>query len=51
VGRRVAVLVDEDLTTGYHKAEWDTRGLASGVYLYRIQGGDYVKTKKMSLVR
>jgi uncharacterized protein YdeI (BOF family) len=51
VGRRVAVLVDEDLTTGFHRAEWDTRGLASGVYLYRIQAGDFVKTKKMSLVR
>ena len=51
VGRRIAVLVNEDLTTGYHKAEWDTRGLAAGVYLYRIEAGDYVRTKKMSLVR
>jgi len=51
VGRQVAVLVDKDLTSGFHTAEWDTRGLASGVYLYRIQAGDYTKTRKMSIVR
>jgi hypothetical protein len=51
VGRRVAVLVDEDVTAGFHTADWDTRGLASGVYLYRIQAGDYTKTRKMSIVR
>ena len=51
VGRQVAVLVDEDATAGYHTADWDTRGLASGVYLYRIQAGDYTKTRKMSIVR
>ncbi len=51
VGRRVAVLVDEDLVAGRHEATWGAGSMASGVYLYRIQAGDYRKTLKMALVR
>ncbi len=51
VGRRVATLVDEDRTAGYHEAQWVTRGLASGVYFYTIEAGTFSRTMKMSLVR
>src|SRR5690606_12877480 len=50
-GRHVATLVDAEQGAGYHEVEWDTRGQAAGVYLYRIQAGGYVRTRKMSLVR
>ncbi|MEP0548786.1 MAG: T9SS type A sorting domain-containing protein, partial [Rhodothermales bacterium] len=51
VGRRVAVLVDGEMAAGSHEAEWDAASMASGVYLYRMQAGDFTKTLKVSLVR
>ena len=51
MGEEVATLVSERLTAGKHKNDWDASELASGIYLYRIQAGDYVNTKKMILLR
>jgi len=51
IGREVATLVSEKLTPGTYKYTWNASGLASGVYLYRIQAGDYVKTRKMVLLQ
>jgi hypothetical protein len=50
-GRRVATLVDEARLAGAHTVPFDARGLASGVYLYRLQTGSSVHTKRMLLVR
>jgi hypothetical protein len=51
VGEKVATLISEDLTAGSYKFQWDARGLASGVYFYRIEAGDYTKSRKMLLIR
>jgi hypothetical protein len=51
VGRRVAVLVDGEVAAGSYAAEWDAASMANGVYLYRMQAGDFTKTLKVSLVR
>jgi hypothetical protein len=51
LGEEVTTLVSEKLVAGKHKYEWDVIGLASGVYLYRIQAGDYVESKKMVLLQ
>jgi spore coat protein A, manganese oxidase len=51
LGRRVAVLVDEEKTAGYHDAMFDASRLTSGVYMYRIAAGDFVQVRKMMLVR
>ena len=51
LGEQVATLVSEKLISGKYKYDWDAGGLASGVYLYRIQAGDYVEVKKMVLLR
>jgi len=50
-GQRMATLVDERKPTGYHTIDFKGNRLASGVYLYRIQAGDYIETKKMILIR
>ncbi|OGD71503.1 MAG: hypothetical protein A2Y64_03425 [Candidatus Coatesbacteria bacterium RBG_13_66_14] len=36
-GRRVATLVDSELTTGRHEASWNCAEVPSGVYLYRLE--------------
>ncbi|MBI1808081.1 MAG: T9SS type A sorting domain-containing protein [Ignavibacteria bacterium] len=51
LGRIVQVLVDEIEDAGYKTAAFDASGLPSGVYLYRMQAGSYVDTKKMLLMK
>jgi hypothetical protein len=51
LGEEVATLVSDRLTAGNYKYDWDARNLASGVYLYKIQAGDYVEAKKMVLMK
>ena len=51
LGREVRVLVDERVEAGYHEVRFDASNLASGVYLYRLQAGDFVQTRKLLLLR
>jgi hypothetical protein len=51
LGEEVATLVSDRLSAGSYSYEWDATNLASGVYIYRLQAGDYVETKKMVLMR
>jgi hypothetical protein len=51
LGREVATLVNEVKTPGSYKVMFDASNLASGVYMYRIEAGDFVNTKKMMLVK
>jgi flagellar hook assembly protein FlgD len=55
-GERVRVLVDRHQAPGRHEAAWDGRNsrgesVASGVYLYRIVAGEFVRTRKMTLLK
>jgi hypothetical protein len=51
IGEEVATLLSASLLSGSYQYDWDASNLASGVYLYRIQAGDYVETRKMILMR
>jgi photosystem II stability/assembly factor-like uncharacterized protein len=51
LGRQVGELVNEKLTPGTYKTQWNASGLASGVYFYRLTAGEYVETKKLLLLR
>jgi len=55
-GRLVAVLLDGHLDAGRHHVVWDGRDEAgracsAGVYLYRLEAGDYCETKRMALIK
>jgi hypothetical protein len=54
LGRQVKILVDEMREAGYHQAVFDASGLASGVYVYRLQAtgnGSYHQVKRMLLLK
>jgi uncharacterized repeat protein (TIGR01451 family) len=51
LGREVAVLVDREVEAGRHEAVFDARGLAPGVYVYRLTAGGAVRTGRMTLAR
>ena len=50
-GREVKALVNEELKAGSYEATFDAEGLASGVYLYRLQAGSFVNIRRMLLLR
>lgn len=49
LGQRVGTLVHGEQEAGYHVIQFDASGLSSGVYLYRLQAGDFVQAKKLLL--
>jgi hypothetical protein len=56
LGQRVRTLVDSRLPAGEHKVVWNARNdadrpLGSGVYFYRLTAGDFVKIRKLVLIR
>jgi hypothetical protein len=50
-GRLVSRLLDEPIQSGKHTVPFESRRLASGTYLARLQVGDEVKTCKMMLTK
>ncbi len=50
LGQRVTTLVDQPQKARCHQVRWKAK-VASGVYFYRIQAGEYMATKKMVLLR
>jgi hypothetical protein len=55
-GRRVATLVDAGLPPGDHEFTWNgcdsqNRVMPSGIYFYRLTAGEFVETRRMTLIR
>lgn len=50
-GKELITLVNEKQIIGEHSINWDSSHFPTGIYLYRIQAGDFVQTKKMLLLR
>jgi hypothetical protein len=51
LGREVATVVNEFRTAGNHTVDFNAASLASGVYFYKIEAGDFTATKKMLLIK
>lgn len=56
LGQRIRILVDKQQSEGIHATQWDGKNeigqqVASGIYIYRIQAGSFVQSKKMILLR
>ncbi len=51
LGREIVTLLDSDLSAGYHEVEFNGSNLPSGIYIYRIQAGEFTSVKKMILIK
>jgi photosystem II stability/assembly factor-like uncharacterized protein len=50
-GQKVATLVDAEMKAGAHSVTWNGSNLASGVYFYKLNSGDFTDVKKMMLLK
>lgn len=51
LGKEVAKLVNEKLSPGRYRVEFDVSGLPSGVYFYRLETEGFLETKSMVLLK
>ncbi len=51
LGSELVTIVNEEMEKGWYEKVFNANGYASGIYIYRMQAGDYVSTKKMLLVK
>ena len=51
LGNETAVLMEEEKPAGSYELNWNAEPLPSGVYFYQLRAGEFVLTKKMSLLK
>ncbi len=51
LGREVAILISEELSSGTYSQQWNAVGLAGGIYFYSLQAGSFVETMKLVLLK
>jgi hypothetical protein len=51
IGQEVASLVDQNLDAGIYTYDFAANGLASGIYIYRLEAGAFSSAKRMILVK
>jgi hypothetical protein len=56
LGQRVRTLVEDGQTSGEKSVQWDGRDssgltVGSGIYIYRLEVGDFVRSKKMLFLK
>jgi hypothetical protein len=51
LGKEVATLVNNNQTAGVHNVTFDASNLSSGLYLYKIQAGNFTSVKKLMLLK
>lgn len=51
LGKEIATLVNEKLDAGSYETSWDGSSYPSGVYLYKLETGEFANGKKMLLIK
>ena len=56
MGQEILKITHDEMNAGYHEERWNGlnqsgRKVASGIYIFRLNAGDFIETKKMLLLK
>lgn len=51
IGEEVVNLVNQNMEAGFHTVNFNASELNSGIYVYRLQAGDFISIRKMILMK
>ncbi len=51
LGNEIGILVNEEKPTGSYEVEFSAKDLTSGIYIYSLQAGAFVESKKMMMIK
>ena len=51
LGKEVKTLINEIKPAGFYEVEFDGSELASGIYFYKLESGNFIQTKRMVLLK
>ena len=50
-GQKISTLLSVQQQAGIHRFEWDASDLASGVYIYQLQAGNFMASRKLLMLK
>ena len=50
-GKLITTLINNSLAAGTYEFKWETNGLTSGVYFYKLTSDNFIATKRMLLIK
>jgi hypothetical protein len=51
LGSEVTTLFNQETDMGWYELEFAAAGYSTGIYIYRMQAGNYISTKKMLMIK
>ncbi len=51
MGKEVTTLLNEGLTAGTYRINWNAANFTSGIYYYKIEAEQFIETRKMLLIK
>jgi hypothetical protein len=51
LGEKIATLLDEDKEAGFYDVQFDASSFSSGIYIYKLTADEFIKTKKMTVMK
>ena len=51
LGSEIRTLVNEEKPVGDYEVEFNAANLSSGIYIYQLSAGEFIKTKKMIIIK
>jgi hypothetical protein len=50
-GRMMVNFIQQQQSSGMHQFNWDASAIPGGIYIYKLQAGEFTETKKMILLK
>lgn len=51
LGGEITMLINQEMDAGWYELKFNADNYSSGIFIYRMQAGNYISTKKMLMVK